>query len=205
MSSRPVRRGRPASVILPFTVDSSAPNSRRAISLWSRDATASVTVVWPSAKSPANSTQVFTCALGTGQRPHDALHRPAGERLVSEDPRGEGLGGQNSTEHSYGGARVAGVEIGGGRAQSVQSLSYDPHIRVVNLHIDAERAHAAQRGVAIGARGIVLNPRFSVRDGGDHRVSVGDGFVAGQGDGAGNRRSGNNMLLHGNLEGLQIF
>ena len=95
-----------------------------------------------------------------GQRPHDALHRPAGERLVPEDAGEEGLGGQDSAQHTDGGARIAGVEIGGGRAQSVESFALDPHFRAVNLHLDAERAHAAQRGVAIGARGVVVDARF---------------------------------------------
>ena len=34
-------------------------------------------------------------------------------------------------------------------------------------------------------------------DGGDHGIAMGDGLVAGQGDGAGDRRSGRDALLHG--------
>ena len=65
-SSRPVSRGRPVTVIFRRSTATSAPNSRSAISVWSRDRAGSVTDVAPSANSPANSTHVFTCALATG-------------------------------------------------------------------------------------------------------------------------------------------
>jgi len=38
------------------------------ISVWSRVASGSTTVVSPSASSPASSTHDFTCALATGRR-----------------------------------------------------------------------------------------------------------------------------------------
>ena len=75
ISSRPVSLGRPVSVILPRSTCTSAPNSRRAISVWSRERTGSVTEVAPSANSPANSTHVFTWALATGQRVVDGPQR----------------------------------------------------------------------------------------------------------------------------------
>ena len=65
-SSRPVSFGRPVTVIRRPATRTSAPNSRSAISVWSRDRAGSVTDVAPSANRPANSTQVFTCALATG-------------------------------------------------------------------------------------------------------------------------------------------
>ncbi len=43
-----------------------APKARNASSLWSRVRTASRTVVVPAVCNPASSTQLFTCALGTG-------------------------------------------------------------------------------------------------------------------------------------------
>src|SRR5262249_61589653 len=62
----PATRAPPPIVIRPPPTVTSAPNSRSAISEWSRDFTGSITVVCPDAYNPANSTHDFTCALGTG-------------------------------------------------------------------------------------------------------------------------------------------
>ena len=51
----------------------SAPKARSASSPWSRVRAGSSTVVLPSASSPANSTEVFTCALATGGPIVDAM------------------------------------------------------------------------------------------------------------------------------------
>ena len=237
MSSRPVRRGRPASVILPFAVgevgaelaqgDFAVIARRdRLRSPWSRPrrrvrrtARTSSPARWARAacnRWDAAGRRGFR-AEGICPRARESrapisasgrMMRCIGRRESDSSPKmrvGKGWAARMPLSMRMVEPELPASRSAAGARSPSRPLAADPHIRAVNFHVDAERAHAAQRGVAIGARGIVLDARFAVRDGGDHGVAVGDGFVAGQGDGAGNRRSGNNTLLHGNLEGLQIF
>ena len=45
---------------------------------------------------------------------------------------------------------------------------------------NAQRPHGIQRGMTVGARGIVPYPAVAFGDGGDHGIAVGDRFIARQ-------------------------
>jgi len=129
-----------------------------------------------------------------GQRLHDALHGAAGERFIAKDAGVEGLGRENAGKHANGGAGVAGVECGGGLAQAIEAFAVDDEPGAGPFDFDAEGAHAAERGMAIGAGGVVGDAGGALGDGGDHRVAVGDGFVTGERDVASNGGGGRDGL-----------
>ncbi len=51
------------------------------------------------------------------QRADDAIHGPHGKRFIAANARGEALRRQDSGEHAYRGAGIAGVELPRGFAQ----------------------------------------------------------------------------------------
>ncbi len=63
--------------------------------------------------------------------------------------------------------------------------------------LDPQRSHARQRGMAIGAGGVVAHARGALRNRRDHGVAMRNRFIAGQRDGAGDPRGGRDADLHG--------
>ena len=98
------------------------------------------------------------------QRLHDAIHRPARQRFVAADAGHKRLRGQNAGKHPNGRAGIARVQRGGGLAQSFQAAAVDmqttPSLVLTRC---AERPHAAQRGLAVGAARIVRDLRWRLR------------------------------------------
>ena len=113
------------------------------------------------------------------QRLHDALHGPRGKRFVAENARGERLRRQDPRQHADGGPGIARVQIAHGPAQSIQAAAVDDELRARARHFDAERAHAAERRVAVGAGRVIGDARGPFGDGRDHGVAVRNGLIAG--------------------------
>jgi len=114
------------------------------------------------------------------ERLHHSLHRPAGERFVAENARGERLSRENSRQHADGRTGVPRVEIAGRRAQSVEPFAMDDELRARALHFDSQGAHAPEGRVAIRPGGIVGDAGVALGNRADQGVTVRDGLVAGQ-------------------------
>ena len=134
------------------------------------------------------------------QRLHDALHGPPGERFVAADPALEGLRGQNAGEHTDGRAGIAGVQHAGRLTQSVETMAVNTGDSIPLLDFGAQRPHAGERGLAIRAGRIIRNFGSAFGDRRQHRVTMGDGFVAGKLDRAADSTGRRDLLAHGKLE-----
>ena len=71
----------------------------------------------------------------------------------------------------------SGVEIGGGFLPSVKTFAVYLDGGPIEFHMDAQRLHRAESGMAIGTGGIVPEGGGSFGEGGKNRVTVRDGFV----------------------------
>ena len=99
------------------------------------------------------------CAPARAQRIDDAPHRPAGERLVSHQPRTEALPGQKPGQKAHRGPAVAAVDGTARHRQSVEPDAVHRGPRALDLDRHAE--------VAEGLRGReVVEAAAEVRDAG---------------------------------------
>ena len=119
------------------------------------------------------------------ERHDDAAHRPPAQRVVTGDLRGKRLARENSGQHPHGCARISSVQRRRRREQRAWAAADDAHMkaRVVlarHLDRDSERTQAGECRGAVGAGRIPLEGGLTVGDGGEHRIAMRDGFVAGR-------------------------
>ena len=117
-----------------------------------------------------------------------------------ESHNGERLSRQNARQHADSGTGITHVEILRRGAQPVEAFPVNGKLRSGTLDADSQRAHASQSGVAIGAGGIIRDPRIALGDGRNHGVAMRNGFIAGQRNAAGNGRGRRNSF-----GGLQLL
>ena len=129
---------------------------------------------------------VATRDMGThfGQRLHDAAHRPAGERLVATDARGERLGGEDTGDHADGAAGIARVEVCRRGLQAAKTPTLHGDAGAVFSDFDPHRLKAAEGGMTVLPGAVILELRGALGNGGKHAVAVRDGFVARKAEGA---------------------
>ena len=83
-----------------------------------------------------------------------------------------------------------------GLLPAIESAALNRDRRSLLLDLNSQRAHAAERRMAIRSSRIIGDLRRAFRQRGDHRVAVGNRFVARQCDQAGQAPRGANSLSH---------
>ena len=112
----------------------------------------------------------------------DAIHRAEGEGGVSDEGEGVGVGGDEAGQHAHGRAGVAAVEGRGGLTEGPGDAGDLDGVVWVAEDARAERFHAGERGVGVGAGGEVGQARCAFSEAGEHGVAMRDGLVAGDGE-----------------------
>jgi hypothetical protein len=124
----------------------------------------------------------------------DALHGAQGERVVADEGEGVRMRCDEASEHTHGGAGVAAVEWSGGLAEVASDAgNLDGTVGIADDSC-AEGFHAGERGVWIGSGGEVGETRGAFGEAGEHGVTVRDGLVAWDGEGALEAASGTDDL-----------
>ena len=121
------------------------------------------------------------------QRADDALHGALLQRGITGQLRREFLTGEDAGEQAHGGSGIAGVESASHAFQTSQTMPGDVHGIFINFDFSAQRFHAIKRAVAIGGGGEMAQLAGPFGQGSNHGVTMGDGFVAGRLDAAGER------------------
>ncbi len=122
--------------------------------------------------------------------------RSMGRRVSEWSPierEGARMRGDQAGEHTHGGAGVAAVERRGGLAKGAGGAGDfdDAGGAFAGVRdLGAERFHAGERGVWVGAGGEVGEAGGAFGEAGEHGVAVRDGLVAGNGEGALQRAGG---------------
>ena len=135
------------------------------------------------------------------ERDHDPAHGAPAQRVVSLKGGGKRMRGEDAREQPHGRARVLGVQWGSRLHQSSQSSPGDLHgqatvRRLAAADLDAGVLETLKRGSAVGPQRVLVNRRTARRQGAKQRVTMGNGFVAGEPDrapdapGRPHRRSG---------------
>ena len=123
------------------------------------------------------------------ERGDDTLHGTFLEGGIAGNSCGEVLAGKDSGEKTDGGAGIFGVESTPTAFQAAKAAAGDVDSGAFDLYIRAEGFHAAECAVAIAGSGEMAEFAGAIGQGGEHGVTVGDGFVSGKlecaGEGAG--------------------
>ena len=116
------------------------------------------------------------------ERLADALHRAEGQGVVADEGEGVRVRGDEAGEHAHGRAGVAAVERGGGLTEGAGDAGDLDDAGAAFAGVDdggAERLHAGEGRVRVGAGGEVGEARRALGQTGQHGVTVRDGLVAG--------------------------
>lgn len=124
------------------------------------------------------------------KRSDDTLHRALLEGIVTGDFGGEGLSGENAGQEPNRGAGIFRVEGAPGAFEAVKAAAGNLNGATVVCDTGAERFDAGQRALTIASCGEIAEFAGAVSEGGEHGVAVGDGFVAGKFEAAGERVGG---------------
>src|SRR5208337_3757213 len=139
------------------------------------------------------------------ERGDDALHGALLERGIAGNPGGEGLTAEDSGEQTDGGAGIFRVKGAPGAFQTSEAAARDLDGAAVHFHIRTERLHATERAVTIASGGKVAEFAGAFGKSGEHGVAMGDGFVAGKFERAGEGAGGmNGLFFHDAMSWIQF-
>jgi hypothetical protein len=127
-----------------------------------------------------------------GQGLDHAPHRAPRQGGVARDHAAERVTGEQARDQAHRGARVRGVEGACRGAQAAQAPAANHDLGLAARNPRAKGFHAGQRGCAVGAGRVAAQTRLAVGDGREHRVAVGDRFVAGDSQASGDSRDTRN-------------
>ena len=117
------------------------------------------------------------------QRANDASHRPARERGIAAHDGTKIVSRQHSGHQAHRGAGISCVQWSRGRRETAQAAAVDldelPRGLRGSPHRHAQRCEAGERRQAVRPRQVAADRGLAVRKGGEHRVTVRYGLVAG--------------------------
>ena len=109
--------------------------------------------------------------------------------------RPEFLPGQNPGEQAHCRARISGIESAARSAQALKAQAGDADAVALNFDFHAELRETIERAAAIGRRGKVRDLARALGKRCEHRVTMRNGFVAGNFERAADRASRTNDLF----------
>ena len=112
------------------------------------------------------------------QRPYDPLHRPLLQRSVSGKFCVELLSRQNARQQPHRRPGISSVQRAPAAFQTSWPLARNPDRILLDFYLRAQRAHAAQRAMAIRRCGKMPQFAGALRQSGHHRVAMRNRFVS---------------------------
>lgn len=102
---------------------------------------------------------------------------------------------EDAAQQAHGGAGVSCVEISPGFVKPPKALADDLYRAILGFRVRAQARKAIESAAAIGGGGIVFETARAIGQRGENRVAMGDGFIAGEGYGAGSAFGGSDDAI----------